>query len=126
MKNKKVIGIVLVIIVVVLISVFALGKGNVKNQTMTAENFSEISEKLKDSLNEDEACYFSYACMQYMLKDGLSAAFTDSDSEGAMYKNIYGKKVGDMIEEGKKLMKEDNTTIERFKENLKQAGNLAQ
>ena len=64
--------------------------------------------------------------MQYMLKDGLSAALTDSDNEEAMYKSIYGKKVGDMIEEGKQLMKEDNTTVEQFKENLKEAGNLIQ
>ena len=126
MKNKKVIGIVVAIVVVVLIGIFALGKGNVKNKTMTAENFDEISEKLKDSLSEDEACYFSYACMQYMLKDGLSAALTDSDNEEAMYKSIYGKKVGDMIEEGKQLMKEDNTTVEQFKENLKEAENLIQ
>ena len=42
MKNKKVIGIVVAIVVVVLIGIFALGKGNVKNKTMTAENLYAI------------------------------------------------------------------------------------
>ncbi len=53
-----------------------------------------------------------------MMKDGIFSAFSEEYDESAMYVNIYGKTIQDLINEGKELMKENESTIDEFKENL--------
>lgn len=96
---------------------------SVKSETITAENYEEISDKIAEELKDDEELYYmSYSVMYYIARDGLSAAFSNTNDESAMYVNIYGKTVQQLIDEGKQLMKDNNMTIEKFKEQMKDAG----
>jgi len=120
MKKKNLISIILVI--VVLVGGFLIRNRNVKKQIITADNFDNVVESIRDSLTEDETCYFTYACMKYMLSDGMASALADTGNADAMYTKIYNKTVGELIEEGKQLMKDDNTTVEQYKQALQNMG----
>lgn len=72
----------------------------------------EISEKMHDT---DDIYYLSYAMMYYMMWDGIASAFTGGEDESAMYVNIYDKKVGELINEGKEFMESNGVTIDKFR-----------
>lgn len=92
---------------------------SIKNEVITAENYDEIMDKIgQEVTSEEELYYLSYSLMYYITKDGLAVAFTNPDDESAMYVNIYGKTAKQLIEEGKQLMKDNNMTIEEYKQQL--------
>lgn len=93
---------------------------SIKNETITAENYKEIMDKIEGKLEQDEDYYYlSYACFYYVMQDGFANILTLENNEGVMYQRIYGKTVKQLINEGKQLMKDNNVTIESYKENLK-------
>ena len=71
--------------------------------------------------------YFAYATSNYIFKDGLANAFnmemTEDQKETESYKNIYGKTINQLVQEGKNLMKENNMTVEKYKETLQNLSN---
>lgn len=142
-KNKKSIVwvsvIILIIVIIAIIAVIFLVQkpnssdsvnsgnifsflDNIKKETVNADTYEDILSRISAELdNEDELYYFSYSVMYYITRDGMSAAFTNPDDENAMYVNIYGKTVGQLLDEGKELMKQNDMTVEKFKESLKTA-----
>lgn len=96
---------------------------NIKDEVVTSENYERISNDVKSNLSEDDVCYYSYCLSVYMLQDGLKSLSTLEEDDSAMYVRIYNKTVGQLIEEGKQLMIENNMTVQKYKENLK---NLSQ
>lgn len=91
----------------------------IKDEVITADNYDEIMDKIEQELKKDEELYYlSYSLMYYITKDGLASAFTNPDDESAMYVNIYGKTVKQLIEEGKQLMIDNNITIEEYKQQI--------
>ena len=92
---------------------------NTEDKILTAENYKseEYSNNNKDS---DNLYYYTYACMYYMVKDGLSSAtLSEEQQQEAMYSRIYGKTINQLISEGKKLMADNNTTVNDYKQTLK-------
>lgn len=95
-----------------------------KEEKITAENYQNMMDKIEDNMKEDEDLYYlSYSVLYYITKDGISSAFSQNADESAMYVNIYGKTVNQLIEEGKQLMKDNNMTIETYKQQLEKASN---
>lgn len=95
---------------------------DIKDEIITAENYEEVMSKIGNEW-KDEAYYFTYACLYYVAKDGMAAAFSNPDDKEAMYVRVYGKSVKQLIEEGKQLMQENDMTVEKYKQSLQ---NLAE
>ena len=96
------------------------------NETITSENYEELTGSIAQELGDnDDLYYFSYATTYYIAKDGMSAAFSGSEDESAMYANIYGKTAKDLIKEGKELMQENDVTIDEFKDSLENLQNVS-
>ena len=96
------------------------------NETITEENYEELTESVAEELGDsNDLYYFSYATMYYMMKDGMSSAFSGSEDESAMYTNIYGKTAKELIKEGKELMQENDVTIDEFKGSLENLENVS-
>lgn len=136
-KSNK--GLIIAIVVILLIvlgvgayffisgngSILTGGKAsNIKNETITAENYEELSKKLSQELGEvDDVYYYTYACTYYIMKDGFTSEYLSTQDENLLYKNIYNKTVKQLINEGKDLMQEEGTTLEKYKESLKDLSN---
>jgi hypothetical protein len=99
---------------------------SIKNETITAENYEEMMNKIDAEFNEndEELYYLTYSMMYYMVQDGLSSALTNSTDDSAMYTSIYGKTVQQLIDEGKTLMKENNVTLEQYKESINELNDI--
>lgn len=97
---------------------------SLKDETITAENYQDIMDRIEKEFNKDdeEVYYLSYSMLYYITKDGIASAFTNSVDESAMYVNIYGKTVKQLINEGKKLMRDNNVTLEQYKEQVEKSG----
>ena len=96
------------------------------NETITAENYEKLTEEIAQELGDtNNLYYFSYATTYYIAKDGMSAAFSGSEDENAMYTNIYGKTAKELIKEGKELMQENDVTIDEFKGSLENLENVS-
>lgn len=126
-KSNKLLWILIsfIIIVVAVIGIcFLFNNGeeaskSIRNETITADNYQEVMDKIENNMKEDEDLYYlSYSIMCYMFEDGFASVFTNPDDETAMYKRIYGKTVQQLIDEGKQLMKDNDMTIEKFKKSL--------
>lgn len=114
--------------VVLLFVLTGCSSSNTANQTLSKDNYKEITEKYAEENKEsDNLVYFTYAISNYMLKDGLANAFnfemTEEQKDEATYKNIYGKTINQLVKECKELMKENNMTVDKYKENLKDLSN---
>lgn len=97
---------------------------SIKKEQITAENYEEISKKVTEELGDtDDTYYFSYACMYYIMKDGFTQEYMTTQDESLLYKNICNKTVQNLIDEGKKLMKENNVTVEQYKKQLETINN---
>lgn len=95
-----------------------------KDKVITKENYDDIIAKMEENVDsEEELYYLSYAIIYHITRDGLSSAFSGNDTQEAMYVNIYGKTIGQLIDEGKQLMQDNNMTIEKYKEQLKKTSN---
>lgn len=75
-----------------------------KDTIITEENFEDILNKMETELDENETYYFAYIALKY------------SDSIDNIKSNIFNNTVEDLVKQGKKEMKEDGYTIEKFKE----------
>lgn len=97
---------------------------SIKEEQITAENYEEISKKVTEELGDtDDTYYFSYACMYYIMKDGFTQEYMTTQDESLLYKNIYNKTVQNLIDEGKQLMKDNNITVEQYKQQLEKTNN---
>lgn len=132
MKNQKgitLIALIIIIAIVVAGIIFFISRNSTENIVLNKENFKEINEEYAEkNKNNDNVYYVVYAEMYYLIKDGftsgLSEAFTSGTvSEDTIYKNIYGKTIKELKKEGKKLMEENNVTVEEFKKNLNDSNN---
>lgn len=114
-------GFLLIILIIAIIATVAyfIGGSSIKNTVVTEDNYEELSEQVGDELEEDEAYYYLYACMYYVMTDGLSEEYFSSDGdESIIYQNIYGKTVGELVEEGENLMEENDITVDEWKETM--------
>ena len=129
MKNEKKKSKVFLyaIIAVIIIAVVGIGayfiknSKNIKNETITAENYEEIMDRIgKELKDENDKYYLSYSVMYYVMKDGIASVFSENEntSTSSMYTNIYGKTIKQLIDEGKQLMKENNITLDEYKSQL--------
>lgn len=101
---------------------------NIKDEVVTAENYESIAERIGSEINnEDEAYQFLYASMYYVMQDGMSSAFdlesTEEEKEANTYARVYGKTVNQLIQEGKQLMKDNNITVDEWKQSMKDFAN---
>ena len=103
----------------------------IKDEVVTAENYQDLSSRIAPELNnEDEAYQFVYACMYYIMQDGMSVAFdfnlTDEEKDSKTYERVYGKTVKQLINEWKQLMKDNDMTVEKFKQGMEDFANNTQ
>ena len=85
------------------------------NIVLNADNYEKLSTEYSENhRDDDELYYYTYAVLYYTM----SSAFTNPDDENAMYKDIYGKTINQLIEEGKTLMANNNITVEQYKKSL--------
>lgn len=86
MKNQKILIIILTVVLVIVVSVIVVNSNNYKNKTITAANYETVIGEAKNSnLTEEEKTQLAAGLIKY--------AFNPS--------SMYGKKVKDIIEEGK-------------------------
>ncbi|MBR1540724.1 MAG: hypothetical protein IJ629_06205 [Clostridia bacterium] len=94
------------------------------NIKLNQENFDKISKNFSENNKDsDDLYYYTYAFMYYSFK-----AYEDIDSFNDMEnidtnQKMYGKTINELINDGKQLMKDDNTTIEEYKKSLKELEN---
>lgn len=143
-ENKSSKGLIIFIVIIIVIAlgigcyfllknkdIITTGENNTQtssklDETITAENYEELTEDIAQELGDtDELYYFTYATTYYIAKDGMSAAFSGSEDESAMYTNIYGKTAKELIKEGKELMQENDVTIDEFKGSLENLENVS-
>lgn len=102
----------------------AASTSSIRNEKITSENYKEISDKVSKELGDtDDAYYFSYICMYYVMKDGFTKEYMETQDDNLLYKNIYGKTLQDLINEGKKLMKDNGISLEEYKKQLVEFNN---
>lgn len=132
-KKSKValyVTIAIVVIVALVVGGFFLLKGQsdkIRQETLTAENMEQVITKLENSMqNEDELYYFTYAVTYYMMRDAMAAATSGNTDESAIYANVYGKTVQQLMDEGKQIAKDNNLTIEQVKARVDELSKGAQ
>ena len=93
---------------------------NTEDKILTAENYKTLSaEYSNNNKDSDNLYYYTYACMFYMVRDSFSSAtLSEEQQQEAVYSRIYGKTISQLISEGKKLMADNNTTVEDYKQTL--------
>lgn len=110
--------IAVVVVAVIAVAAFFLLGSDIRKETITQENYEEMLNKLDEKLaGQDDLYYISYSIMYHIMQDAMTAEEGDTN---AMYANIYGKKVQELIDDGKKLMEENNMTLEQVKQTLNQ------
>ena len=126
-KGNALIPIILIIVVILLVGgaiywVWNSSDTNNLDVVITSENY-ETLEDLFTEQQEEEALYFSYACMYYIMKDGLTTEYLTTQDDNLMFKNIWGKTIQQLVDEGKNLMKENNITLEEYKTQIEELNN---
>lgn len=137
-KNNTLLYVIIVFIIIALLGVGAyfvlnhetantnggISSKSIREETLTAENYEEMMDKIEKEMKEDEELYYlGYSITYYMVQDGLASALKGNSDESAMYVNIYGKTVKQLIDEGKQLMKDNDMTIEKFKQEIENMNN---
>ena len=126
--NKKVVMIVVAILVAIAVIVggfllLSSGKSSLKKEVVSQENYEKILDEVEKKFGEsDETYYFTYACIYHTAKAGFTDEYLQNKDESMLYKDIAGKTVQQLIDEGKQLMEENNVTIEEYKEKLTELG----
>lgn len=88
MKNKKIFFGIALLAIILIIALIVINSLSYKNKTITASNYETVIKEAKDSnLTDEEKTQFASGILKY--------AFNPS--------GIYGKKVKDVIKEGKSL-----------------------
>lgn len=94
-------------------------KTSVREKIITQENYEEITNQITEELGDsDDAYYFTFACITYMSEAGLTDKYFQSRDDSMLYEKIYNKTVNQLIEDGKQLMSESETTIDDFKRQI--------
>ena len=110
---------IILIIAIIVTIVYFTGGSSIDNTVVSEDNYetisTEVAEKYGDS---DETYYFSYACSYYIISDGFTTEYLSTQDESLLYQNIYGKTVGELIENGKDLMEENDITVDEWKETI--------
>ena len=123
-SSKVVVYVIIAIFVVVALIVggFFLLKGQgdkIRQETITAENFETVMNKLETSMqSEDDLYYFTYAATYYIVRDAMTAAAAGKTDESEMYVNIYGKTVQQLMDDGRRIAEENNLSLEQVKEQI--------
>lgn len=126
--NKKVVMIVVAVVVAIAVIVggcllLSSGKSSLKKEVVSQENYEAILDKVGKKFGEsDEAYYYTYACIYYTAKAGFTEEYLQGKDESLLYKEIVGKTVQQLMDEGKQLMEENNVTIESYKQQLEELG----
>lgn len=132
MKKLSKITVLIIVLILCILTLTGCGKEEsetgvktIKDETITAENFDDISKRIQEEMKDDEEVYYlTYSMMYHITKDGLSSALTNPNGdESAIYANIYGKTIKQLISEGKQFMKDNNITLEQYKQQIEQSGN---
>ena len=127
-SNKGWIVAIIVLILVVavaLILFFVVNNNNIRNKTFTAENYEELMDQIGEDLEgSDDLYYLSYSMLYYIMRDGMAAALTGNEDESAIMVNIYGKKVQELIDEGKQLMEDNGVSLVDYKEQINNSDSL--
>ena len=100
---------------------------SIRNEIVTAENYEELMNKAEQefSADDEEIYYLSYSIMYYIMTDGMQAAMAGSEDESEMYVNIYGKTVQQLIDEGKRLMEENDISLDEYKSKINDLNELS-
>ncbi|MCI9246698.1 MAG: hypothetical protein HFJ30_06215 [Clostridia bacterium] len=126
--NKKTLMIAVAVIVAIVVIVGACvllssGKSSLKKEVVSQENYETILDEVGKKFGEsDETYYYTYACIYHTAKAGFTDEYLQSKDESMLYKDITGKTVQQLIDEGKQLMEENNVTIEEYKQTLTELG----
>ena len=126
--NKKVVMIVVAVVVAIAVIVggfllLSSGKSSLKKEVVSQENYETILDEVEKKFGEsDETYYYTYACIYHTAKAGFTEEYLQSKDESMLYKDIAGKTVQQLMDEGKQLMEENNITIEEYKEKLTELG----
>ena len=126
--NKKVLMIVVAVVVAIVVIVggcllLSSGKSRLKKEVVSQENYEKILDEVGKKFGEsDEAYYYTYACIYHTAKAGFTDEYLQSKDESLLYEDISGKTVQQLIDEGKKLMEENNVKIEEYKQKLTDLG----
>lgn len=127
-SNKGYTIIILILIIAVAAVLFFIvrnNKNDIRSQVFSAENFEELMNEISVELHgTDDIYYLGYAIMYNAMKEGFASAMVGGEPEEAMYESIYGRRVQDLINEGKDLMRKNDVTIEEFKEQVESWSNL--
>lgn len=114
-----IIAIVVIIALAGLVIYYILGGSDVKNKVITAENMNDILETIGEKAKKDEELYYvSYAMMYHIMQNGIADQEETGKDKNKIYANIYGKTVKELMNEGKKLMQDNDVTLEQFKAGL--------
>ncbi len=118
--NKKIrwyIQVIVTILIIVIGSSFFTKP--IREQIITANNYNDIMQEVELQIKEDDDLYyFTYAYLYYTTTDGMSSIFMYNYDENTMFSNIYGKTIQQLIDEGKQLMKKNDMSIEKFKQEI--------
>lgn len=115
---------IFILVIVIALLYFIIPKNNIQNTVLTKENYqSTIDEYANKYGQKDEYYYFSYALIYNITKDSLGNLFNSSEDDSVAYKNIYGKSIKQLVNEGKNLMHENNTTIDEYKKSINELKN---
>lgn len=88
-----------------------------ENIILNEDNMGETIKKYASKhKNNDDLYYFLEAYITYGVANAFSAAFNGNTDE--LYANIYGKTIKQLSEEGRKLAKENNISIEEIKKGI--------
>lgn len=125
LKNCRGISLIVLIIIVAIIlcvTLFFYKKSNNLDVVVTADNYESIKDIFTEK-QEDELYYFYYACLYYGMKNIFTKEYISTQDENILYQEIHGKTVQQLVDEGKQLMKDNNITLEEYKQQLQEASN---
>ena len=116
MKRETGKAILYILLVILLIAVAGL---TVFYVLITAENMDKVIEKMEQKAKKDEELYYaSYAMMYHIMQNGITNQGETVKDKNIIYKNVYGKTVKVLIEEGKQIMQDNDITLEAFKASM--------
>ena len=125
MKRETGKAILYILLVILLIAVagltvfYVLEEDSIKSQVITAENMDKVIEKMEQKAKKDEELYYaSYAMMYHIMQNGITNQGETVKDKNIIYKNVYGKTVKVLIEEGKQIMQDNDITLEAFKSSM--------
>lgn len=90
-------------------------KKDVYGTKITKENYNTVGDDLKGDLTENELLYMAYAMMVNALNNLQNQDILNLPENYDGSEANYNKTVGELIEQGKKSMKDNNITPEQWK-----------